>query len=140
MRKKLLQIGGLLLIALLIVMAVSSFLNARHSASSVCSNLLKAIQQDDATKSYSLFSKNLAGQESASDWKAQVTNLNKVYGKSSSFKQTAEIKSLNPSTDNPETELHYELTSSPNKYAITCRAVKSGNRYLVDSFVSHLAD
>lgn len=130
MNKKILVVGGLVLVVAAIVTA--TLLNREGAGS--CESFIRDIQKNDSKDTYAKFSDHAKSLTSSSDWSKTVYNLYSFYGTVA----PSRISHTENATTPKSIDERWEVTDSVNTYSITCSLVQSGRHYQVDTFTSQV--
>lgn len=131
MTKKLLTIGGLLLVLLVLVGLVST-LTSSHGT--LCEKFINNVRNNKPAKAYELYSPTVQGQLTIANWNDEVRNLSSAYGKGGKLSLTDSGQVVNQS--GTTTQNTYKLETLTGSYNLTCITLDINKEHAVDAFSS----
>jgi len=136
MLRKLVVVGGLLIVAILAITTISAYLKTHTPTRQVSQKFISYVVRDDASSSYSLFSDTAKGTQSVENWSKTIADIAPFFkGKKATFVN----ETAGSSAD--QTTATYDITGLDNRdYNFVLSLVKENNQWRVYSFTSKLAD
>ena len=136
MLRKLVVVGGLLIVAILAITTINAYLKIHTPTRQVSQKFISYVVRDDASSSYSLFSDTAKSTQSTEDWTKTVTNIAPFFtGRKAAF------VSETVGSPSSQTITTYDITGLDNRdYNFVLSLIKENNQWRVYSFTSKLAD
>lgn len=130
MRKKLLIVGGILIVMLVGLMIFSKV--TKVTDQDVADKFTAYVLADKSSESYELFSTTAKNSQSLSEWKTVVDQL-------SQFLSGSKILYTNKTLSTVSTNFGYGITGPVGNYKFSVVAVQDGGTWKIASFLSQQA-